>query len=498
MNDQLTVPCVPKLDVVNTRPGDRAIGRAVKANLPFAPTDQAVSDLVGDCFMASYQATPKLTDSPPIERSVNHSLLDWAMQSPNWSSGHATTTGNIPASLITAPLMWAGLTTDDALRDALDKQQQAEQAKQDERNAIDDMVRAIATGNEEHAKAALQQADIAKAMADQLAQQAQQSIENLRSNPLAQGMVNNAVKTANEAGEKVSALCKGWGIDPGTTSLQDAEQIVKLAQQNQGKFIELARLIGRLQGAALATFQTTRTSNTGPIADIDLTQDVSRVLPVELAKLSPSMPAIIRYPQIARFLSDGLPGWKSTEQQDRQGNLVCEVDGSGSFVDSYPTAAAIALALGKACIEDTESPVKRKYQLATFGSKTDKITSVADDSSWQDHITWASYCPAGGTDFDTAFADAIVRLTALGKTNTDLVFITDGYARLSADTLQAWQKFVKDCGARLHYISVDAFYNNQIKGLCTTYVELSSSDLVNNPDKIVTILAGNMAIADLI
>ena len=69
---------------------------------------------------------------------------------------------------------------------------------------------------------------------------------------------------------------------------------------------------------------------------------------------------------------------------------------------------------------------------------------------------WAEKTISGGTDFNFAIAEAMKKLSAMGKAghNADLVFVSDGDATVSAETVAAWKEFAEETGARILYVAV--------------------------------------------
>jgi len=72
----------------------------------------------------------KTVEQPRSDRVVNKALIDWTMSTPDFQQARASAVGNLPAAMVSSGFLWASLTTEEALQDALKKQDEA--AKKEE------------------------------------------------------------------------------------------------------------------------------------------------------------------------------------------------------------------------------------------------------------------------------------------------------------------------------------------------------------------------------
>lgn len=501
------VKCAPDHPVIATGITDRALGRMMSATLTSEPQSKAEEDLVGDAFFSLWRNNPKTVENPRPDRAVNKLLMDWVLSTPDFQQARASAVGNLPASLASAGFLWSSLTTEKALQDALDKQRQAE-AKEDEADQhYQDMAKAMQDGNQKSAEKHKQAAEKAHQEAQELAQQAQSAIQKMQNNPLAQGMIKQAVKEAGEKGEEVAAIMDGWGIGEGDVSMEDATELVNLAIQASDTFKRLGELIGRFEKIAAKTSENTRKEYTGAVSEPTLTNDINRLFPTERAYLSQLAPPYLRAQYVARlFAGGGLLGWRPKAEGKRKGSFVGMIDRSGSmYGGELDTAKAIALGIGRALLED-QGMVERKYQMAYFDDSVNNIVVDSDDS-WQKHVEWASVNSAGGTDFNDALNYAIATIEQFkkdGVSGADILFITDGEAGVSDETVLRLNKLKEDVGTRLLLVLIGGSgghyrgYRNysDITDLADTVIRVNSTDFQNNAEKIVAELTEQIVKAE--
>ena len=195
--------------------------------------------------------------------------------------------------------------------------------------------------------------------------------------------------------------------------------------------------------------------------DITLGNDLSRVLPLELVKLSDPSQRVLA---LKRYRDRQMMQYKmqGTERL-AQGDIVCCEDGSGSMHGIREIfAKALCITLAKIAREQ-----RRQFTGIHFGSR-DEITTFTFENSgsaWAKESTvtretegryaksypniemdyiegivnFAELFYGGGTDFETPLAKALSILQEqhdkYGATRGDIVFVTDGYCDVSEEFL---------------------------------------------------------------
>jgi uncharacterized protein with von Willebrand factor type A (vWA) domain len=462
---------------VNLTPGDRALGRLAKINLPDAPEGEAQADLAGDIFFEMFQSSPTARQEVPAERGANRALLDWMGSTHGWEEARTSTIANMPASMAASGLMWGHLQTDEVLKEALKKQEEASQKTADAKAnqmAADAMAQ---SGNREMRR----QAEQVQAEADQLRQEAaaaaaaaQAIVEDARGKPFKQAAMMAAAKeAAKEAGETAEAMA-GWGMGPGSHIYSDPKAAQDFLAANQGKIARIARLAGRMRGFALQSRKERASVGFVP-TEVGLTQDLMRLFPTELFLLRPDAPAFLRVGKVTQFMEAGLLGYKPVGDAEKRGPFVAAVDVSPSMRVGDREIVAKAVALGVAQVAKQEG---RPYVLFAFGSDQRLMMSISSKDDWSAHLKWAANSQSGGTDFDMALGEVVRLLREMGKSavGTDALFISDGEAGLLEQSRADWQGFARETSARLLYVPVAQSYYTDMEETADRVIHLSELD----------------------
>lgn len=502
-DNRYRVDPVPVAGVVAASPSERAIARVVGATTIHKPESEAQADLVGDIMFSMYQYEPKLKDDNLIrpDRKINKALVNWMMKNSEFGNNHATTMGNLPASIVSSTLLWESLTTEEALKDALEAQKKAEEEEQKAREAIQKMREALAKNQHDRAEQYRKEADQHHKKAEQLSQEGLEQIEGLQDDPLGQGMMTASMQKSTEAGEQVADLMAGWGIEPGGDNATDIQSVLELVNRTRDTLAEIAKKAGRYRQISAVAIERTRNSYTGAATEVKQTKDVMKMFPTErIYAFSPTSPMLFRLTKVSRYLSTGLTGWAKKSEGKAEGSFHAEVDGSGSMGgEAEVVAKAIALGMAQALRADKEA--NRHYTLATFGTQGERRLSVNDKQDWKEHIEWAEYMPGGGTDFDHALNSAMNNMEKMmqhGQRGVDLVFLTDGWANLNQSTKKRWLKFKADHDSRMFYINIGNGQNKEIEELADLFVSIRGArELEERGDEIVTQIVTKIIRAEL-
>jgi len=124
------VQCSAEKPSVLTTFAEELVGSMVEVKLDRPPHSEAEADLVGDTFQTLYQSSPVLEENPPPSRAVNKALIEWMTKSAEYEPTKAVTQFSIPGSMLSTPIIWAGLTNDETIQDALKQQEQAQQQEE--------------------------------------------------------------------------------------------------------------------------------------------------------------------------------------------------------------------------------------------------------------------------------------------------------------------------------------------------------------------------------
>lgn len=434
---------------------DRLTGKLLKARLDRPPESEAEKDLAADAFFMALKPNPQTVEVAPSDRSVNKALMDWAKD-----SGNTGTAGNIAASLISSSIMWSTLTNDSVIQEALKKQAEAE-ARQKEAEELEKQATEEAAQTPQGmplpqgVKDKLDKAKKARQQAEALADEASQKIEDASKHPIKKQVMAKAVEKAKQAGDEAKEAMASWGIEPGDSSTQDVDEILKLVEN--ASMNHVSKVLGRLRGMATSTIKGYKQTNTGAVSQVGATKDVTKMFMSEVVKLNRKAPPIVRANKIREMASQGLMGWIPLEEQKESGSFIFIVDESGSIGTKtclYEKAMAIAIAKS---IQD-ELEAGRRYELYGFDTKI--VTSVTSDEDWRQHIAFMREYSGGGTRIALALNHAIDRAEVMhlsGIEGVDIVLVSDGLDDIGDQVLDRLDDLNTRIGVRLFYIHIGSY-----------------------------------------
>lgn len=483
------IKALPSKTVQKLNLGERMLGKRLELELPDSVTAETESrqDLVGDTFFQMFKRDPRFKEQVPEGREANRLLLDWAGSNSGFKKARQTVRGNLPASITSAKLMYAHLTTDEVYQEALKKQDEADEAKKEAQkqqtmaNAFGQAASDLeGEGDSDGAKTQRENEAQAKLDAGQALEkynqavaQLKEEIEKLENNKLAQASLNSAANEAEEEGEKVQAAMRGWGTDAGNQINSDPAQALKFMELYSEKLQQISEMIGRMKGIALNARKSIKTTGFIP-SDIEQSQDLTRTLPTELARLSQANHPALRTLAWVEYLDNGLRSWKMSGDGDKAGNFYAALDESYSMYGIEEIISKGVL-LG---ICQTAKDEGREYRLGAFASNHNDIRELYSETSWEEHLNWASSFIGGGTSFDKALTwimDAMEKDGEDGMELADAVVITDGYAPLSKEVADRWLEIKDETGARLLYIPVvPEDYDNKLKDIADKVLPITS------------------------
>lgn len=464
------IPLNPQISTLDLRVGDRALGRILKLDVGReAPSSEA--DLAGDIFHNLYGERP-LGESAPAERAVNRNLLEWAGATQGWKDAQANSRANLPVAMATSRLMWENLTTDEAVQNALKRQQEAEEAqRQAEANRL--AAEAARQANYPNAEQLAQMAAQAQQAAAKAAQQAQDAAQALTGDPLNQAYITKAVKDAAKQGSQQAMIASGWGHQAGQQIRTDPQAAMEYMKRLTPKAAHIAKLAGRFRDIGSQARLNRVTTGFTP-SGVELTKDFLKILPEQMALLSPNAPDVVRKSTMIEYARDGLLGWELTGEGQQRGPFVGAVDVSGSMWGQREITAK-AISLGVAQVARQED---RIYSLFSFSSNHDDTIEVNSSDGWAEHLNWAEKVINGGTSFDLALLRSIDILKSMGEAGkaADLLFISDGEARVSPQVAEFWNLFRQQTGSRLYYVAVARGGYGSIEALADQVVSVADLD----------------------
>lgn len=464
---------------------DRAMGRLINIKLPEEPTE-ATRDLAVDAFHSLNKQEPALLDDErvPGSRKVNRALMSWMMEQDAYDQARSYTLNNPAAASASTLAFWAAMQSDEAIQEALKKQDEADQAESEAEEKIN---QAIGNSDSEALARAIADAESAEAAGAAAAT----AIDQMRQDPIRSNAANAIMSEAARAGKEVDDLCKSWGIGPGDMTSTDIDLILSLAGNNN--FTALSDLLGRLTGIASTTIQNVKTASFGAVSRVDRTKKIPQVFPAKFTRLSRQAPVVMRARALQEFIRDGLLGWVPIDQAKKGGSFLMYVDESGSMRGAVTAAKALAMGIARALQDDDPA---RDYGL--FGFSDDLfLPGVWRADDWRAHITWARQCANGGTKFVPVFnhaIDELERMKERGVTSADFVFVTDGIAPLPAETINHWKELKTRISTRLIYLRIGGWGHDKVAEIADLkYLDIQPAMIVNDAERLCAEIAQEIA-----
>ncbi|MEU9752378.1 VWA domain-containing protein [Streptomyces althioticus] len=433
-------------------------------------------DLLADVFLCAYQAAPRLRERAVMAPShlVHHQVVTALTQSPDFAPLHRETAGDAYAAAM------AVLAQGSALRGLLERSREAR-----ERTGRADRARqeaeAAATAVGEALRQAAEEADAqgevpapAAAAVRRAAEAAREAEESARreDGAAAQAMAaavpgirsaaRNAASAAAEAVRQEAALMRAWGVDAGETERMPFEERARLAERlRSGRLARWAELIGRFRQMAAGERARKVEHATGELVGVTLGDDLSRVIPSELAVLGvPELRAVFA----ARYAAGELMLYDSRgEQGTGKGAVIACVDTSHSMYAEGPggiTREAWSKACALALLDQARHAGRDfvgilfsaadKLQVFRFpGDRPAPVTDVLD---------FAETFLGGGTDFQRPLGTAAKILEeefdSASRARGDIVLITDDACEVSENWTRLWNEIKRRLDFRLFGVAI--------------------------------------------
>ncbi len=433
-------------------------------------------DLLGDVFLCAYQAAPRLRERAVMAPShlVHHQVVTALTQSPGFAALRRDTAGDAYAAAM------AVLAQASALRGLLERSREAR-----ERTGRADRARqeaeAAATAVGEALRQAAEEADgqgdvpaPAAAAVRRAVEAARDAEESARREdgaaaramaaavPGIRSAARNAASAAAEAVRQEAALMRAWGVDPGETERMPFEERARLAERlRSGRLARWAELIGRFRQMAAGERARKVENATGELVGVTLGDDLSRVIPSELAVLGvPELRAVFA----ARYAAGELMLYDSRgEQGTGKGAVIACVDTSHSMYAEGP-GGVTREAWSKACalaLLDQARHAGRDFVGILF-SASDKLQVFrfpgGRPAPVTDVLDFAETFLGGGTDFQRPLGTAAKILEeefdSASRARGDIVLITDDACEVSENWTRLWNGIKRRLDFRLFGIAI--------------------------------------------
>lgn len=436
------------------------------------------TDLLADVFLAAYKLRPRLREQADMDRArlVNHQVVTSLTESPEFAGLRRETAGD-PYVAAMAVLAQAA-----PLRRLLERsggaQEQAEQAKERRREAEDaaaavgDALQQAADDATEDGAVPAPAADAvhrAIAAAEAAGSAARQAAEDAaRALAAAAPAIRaDARKAAAEAAdalrEEVSRI-RAWGVGQSELERMPFDRRARLAERlRTSRLAPWADLIGRFRQMAGGERARKVENAAGELVGVTLGDDLSRVIPSELANLGlPALRAVFA----ARYAAGELMLYDSQgEQTTGQGAVVACIDTSHSMYEAGP-GSVTREAWAKACalaLLDQARHARRDFVGILF-SAADKIQVFrfpAGEPAGIDRVLdFAETFLGGGTSYQTPLTAAgdILKeeFNDTARARGDIVMLTDDECGVTEEWMRGWNATKHLLGFRVFGVAIGA------------------------------------------
>ncbi|MEU0912383.1 VWA domain-containing protein [Streptomyces althioticus] len=433
-------------------------------------------DLLADVFLCAYQAAPRLRERAVMTPShlVHHQVVTALTQSSDFAALRRDTAGDAYAAAM------AVLAQASALRGLLERSREArertgraDRARQEAEAAAAAVGEALRQAAEEadgqravpaSAAAAVRRAvGAAEAAEDEARREDGAAAQAMAAAvPGIRSAARNAASAAARAVRQEAALMRAWGVEAGETERMPFEERARLAERlRSGRLARWAELIGRFRQMAAGERARKVEHATGELVGVTLGDDLSRVIPSELAVLGvPELRAVFA----ARYAAGELMLYDSRgEQGTGKGAVIACVDTSHSMYAEGPGgitreawSKACALALldqarhaGRDFVGILFSAADRLQVFRFPGDRPAPVTDVLD---------FAEAFLGGGTDFQRPLGTAAKILEeefhSASRARGDIVLITDDACEVSENWTHLWNEIRRRLGFRLFGIAI--------------------------------------------
>ncbi|MEU2792351.1 VWA domain-containing protein [Streptomyces sp. NPDC007100] len=436
------------------------------------------ADLLADVFLAAYKAGPRLRERTEMtpSRLVNHQIISSLVESPEFAELHRETVGDPYAAAM------AVLAQATALREMLERfrpaREQAERAAKARQAAegaaaavgaalqqaaagtgADDTVPAPAA---ETVRRAIEHAEAAGTAARQAAQDAAHALAATA--PGLRPTARKAVAKAAETVREEAALMRAWGVGPGELERLPYDERVRLAERlRTSRLAQWAELIGRFRQMADGERARKVENATGELIGVTLGDDLSRVIPSELANLGlPALRAVFA----ARYAAGELMLYDSQgEQTTGRGAIIACVDTSHSMYMEGP-GGGTREAWAKACalaLLDQARHAKRDFVGILFSS-ADKLRvfrfPAGEPAGTTQVLDFAETFLGGGTSYQTPLSAAAELLEEefddTARARGDIVMLTDDECDVTETWMRNWNAAKHRLGFRVFGVAIGA------------------------------------------
>lgn len=307
-------------------------------------------------------------------------------------------------------------------------------------------------------------------------------------------LVNSALKKANDEIEELDDLRRGVGIEDAEWKMMDPSERLRIAERlNNPRMKQIADMVGRMKRFAMSQQAQKVIDAPHEIVDVEMGDDLRRVLRSEFAFLGRQETKIEFY---RRYVEKQLLQYKEQGREDvGRGPIVCCIDNSGSMSGAPENwAKGVAEALRRICQEQG-----RDFHAIYFESNRhrERFDFPEGKGEFEKVLAFLSVSAAGGTEFDGVLTEALAKAQNMfdekrqGK--ADIVFITDGEAFLDEGWINNFVTERDRVGCRIFGVYISAYDSSRssavklLEKFCQQVIPVKALEV--NDDAAATIFA---------
>lgn len=397
-------------------------------------------DLIQDEYLALYKADPQLRSRGEVKptHQINQAIMGKVRDDREWKELRTYT------ALDEWQAAMASINFASKLEDMFDHEEELAEAQsnmEQQQSSLDDLLQRLQDAVE-NGEDTSDLVDELEAAAEAYAEAQQALQEELKSaGPAIGKALRGAARDTKKDMEDVAEALEAFGVEPGALQRMpnDARQRMAAKLAGSQRLREMAKLIGRFQRIALTEQALKITHSPDEIYEVELGDDLGRVLPSEFTYLADDDTETIFY---KKFIERELMQYRIRgKEKVGQGAIIVCIDTSGSM-SGAPDTWAKAIGLALLAVANKQ---KRDWYGILFGAEQDPLIEFSFPNGQADPekvLEFAESGTWGGTDFEKPMGRAVQVLKQQfneeGAKKGDIVFITDGECAVSPEWLDAY------------------------------------------------------------
>ncbi|MFJ2433204.1 VWA domain-containing protein [Streptomyces anulatus] len=428
-------------------------------------------------FLAAYKVGLRLRERTEMDpsRLVNHQVVSALVESPDFAALRRETVGD-PYAAALAVLAQSGALRRmlECSQDAQGRAERAARTRRDAEGAATAVAEALRQAAEEAdedggvpaptADALHRAIEAAEATGSAARRAAQDAAQAAAAVPGLRAAAHRAAGEAAEAVREEAVLMRAWGVGSGELERMPYARRARLAERlRAGRLARWAELIGRFRQMADGERARKVESATGELVGVTLGDDLSRLIPSELANLGlPELRAVFA----ARYAAGELMVYDSRgERPTGRGAVIACVDTSHSMYAAGP-GGVTREAWSKACalaLLDQARHAGRDFVGILFSAE-DRIQvfrfPAGRSAGIEQVLDFAETFLGGGTSYQAPLTVARELLEEefddAASTRGDIVMITDDECGVTEEWTRGWNDARRVLGFRLFGLAVGA------------------------------------------